>query len=120
MLFVFKKKKFLKIHCFTKILFAGARVVLACRNTELAEKVVKEVRGSCDNINVTALHCDLSSLDSVRAFAEEFKKRMFFFFFFFSVLDIIFFFFISQLLLLRNILTFIFFCSEFDTYKICI
>lgn len=52
----------------------GARVVLACRDTELAEKVVKEIRDTCDNINVIALHCDLSSMESVRAFAKEFKK----------------------------------------------
>lgn len=52
----------------------GARVVLACRDLELAKKVVKEIQDSCDNINVNALHCDLSSMESIHSFVEEFKK----------------------------------------------
>ncbi|XP_029642619.1 retinol dehydrogenase 13 [Octopus sinensis] len=53
----------------------GARVIMACRDIEAGQKIAQEIQKKTNNTNVTALHCDLSSLDSVRKFVEEFKKR---------------------------------------------
>ncbi|GAB1601397.1 retinol dehydrogenase 13-like [Argonauta hians] len=52
----------------------GARVIMACRDIAAGEKLAKRLQKSADNSNVKALHCDLSSFESVRKFAEEFKE----------------------------------------------
>jgi NAD(P)-dependent dehydrogenase (short-subunit alcohol dehydrogenase family) len=49
---------------------AGARVVLACRNRGKAEAAARRIQG-----RVELLDLDLSSLDSVRAAAEETRSR---------------------------------------------
>ena len=53
----------------------GAHVIMACRSIQrckAAEKDVLELTGaSADNVNTATL--DLSSMESVRAFASEFK-----------------------------------------------
>ncbi|GAB88695.1 oxidoreductase [Gordonia rhizosphera] len=46
---------------------AGAQVILACRNTEKADRVATEIGAAA-----TVAHLDLAHLDSVRAFADEF------------------------------------------------
>jgi NAD(P)-dependent dehydrogenase (short-subunit alcohol dehydrogenase family) len=51
---------------------AGAEVVLACRNTDKGEAAVGSIREEVPEVSVTVEALDLSSLDSVRAFAERF------------------------------------------------
>ena len=48
----------------------GARVIMACRNLELAEKAAQEVR-ECGDGEVVVKKLDLNSLASIRAFAQE-------------------------------------------------
>ncbi|XP_061573779.1 retinol dehydrogenase 12 [Cololabis saira] len=49
----------------------GARVILACRDLTRAEQAAEEIRSSTGNGNVLVRHLDLSSLYSVRTFAQE-------------------------------------------------
>jgi NAD(P)-dependent dehydrogenase (short-subunit alcohol dehydrogenase family) len=56
----------------TELARAGADVVLACRNTEKAESAVASIRADVPTASVVIEQLDLSSLDSVRAFAERF------------------------------------------------
>lgn len=51
-----------------------ARVIMACRNLELAEKVKLQIIAETKNPNVIVRKLDLSSLKSVRQFAEEINK----------------------------------------------
>ncbi|XP_016957878.1 retinol dehydrogenase 12 isoform X3 [Drosophila biarmipes] len=53
----------------------GATVYMACRNKKKGEMARKEVIKKTGNSNVFSKECDLSSLDSVRKFVEEFKKE---------------------------------------------
>ncbi|XP_076024009.1 dehydrogenase/reductase SDR family member 13-like [Genypterus blacodes] len=50
----------------------GARVILACRNKEKAEAAAFDIRTESGNNEVVFMHLDLSSLKSVRHFAETF------------------------------------------------
>ncbi|XP_049880792.1 retinol dehydrogenase 14 [Pectinophora gossypiella] len=52
----------------------GARVIMACRNLEAAEKVKDEIIDSTKNTKVVVKKLDLSSFASIRAFAEDIKK----------------------------------------------
>ncbi|CAK1540947.1 unnamed protein product [Leptosia nina] len=52
----------------------GARVIMACRNMELAEKVKDEIVKETDNTKVIVKKLDLSSFASIRAFAEDVNK----------------------------------------------
>jgi NAD(P)-dependent dehydrogenase (short-subunit alcohol dehydrogenase family) len=52
---------------------AGARVVLACRNTEKGERALSDCEASAIGAEVELEQLDLASLDSVRAFAERFR-----------------------------------------------
>ena len=52
---------------------AGADVVLACRNTEKGEAAVASIRADVPDASLALEALDLSSLDSVRAFAERFR-----------------------------------------------
>ncbi|MDX6595478.1 MAG: hypothetical protein QOI72_860, partial [Solirubrobacterales bacterium] len=52
---------------------AGADVVLACRNTEKGEAAVASIRADVPDASLALESLDLSSLDSVRAFAERFR-----------------------------------------------
>lgn len=49
----------------------GARVILACRNVEAAEKVKEEIIAETKNENVIVSELDLSSFDSIRKFAAK-------------------------------------------------
>ena len=51
---------------------AGADVVLACRNTEKGEAAAESIRAEVPGAKVAVEALDLSSLDSVRAFAARF------------------------------------------------
>jgi len=53
----------------------GHRVILACRNQQRGERALSEIAHKTGNAKVALLLVDLSSLQSVRAFAEEFKSR---------------------------------------------
>ncbi|XP_071790657.1 retinol dehydrogenase 12-like isoform X1 [Asterias amurensis] len=53
----------------------GARVILACRNLQKAEDVAKDITSSTGNSEVVVRHLDLSSLQSVREFAQEINEQ---------------------------------------------
>ncbi|XP_076046265.1 retinol dehydrogenase 12-like [Oratosquilla oratoria] len=52
----------------------GARVILACRNLEKAQRVADDIINTTGNGFVVVRKLDTSDLASVRAFAEEYKK----------------------------------------------
>ncbi|KAJ8308180.1 hypothetical protein KUTeg_013054 [Tegillarca granosa] len=52
----------------------GCKVYMACRNTELGDKVGKEIKESTKNDHVYCLKCDLTSFDSIHQFVSAFKK----------------------------------------------
>jgi NAD(P)-dependent dehydrogenase (short-subunit alcohol dehydrogenase family) len=52
---------------------AGARVVLACRNTEKGESAVSDCEAAALGAEVELEQLDLANLDSVRGFAERFR-----------------------------------------------
>lgn len=49
----------------------GATVYMACRNKEKVERARREIVKETGNSNVFSRECDLSSLDSIRKFAEK-------------------------------------------------
>lgn len=51
-----------------------ATVVMACRNMLAAEKAKNEILGIYPKAQITAMSIDLSSLNSVRDFADNFRK----------------------------------------------
>ncbi|XP_039148683.1 retinol dehydrogenase 12 isoform X1 [Drosophila simulans] len=53
----------------------GATVYMACRSKEKGERACREIVKETGNSNVFSRECDLSSLDSIRKFAENFKKE---------------------------------------------
>ena len=53
----------------------GARLVLACRNVDKGETVAQSMRSKSGNGQIDVSHCDLASLDSVRNFINDFKRR---------------------------------------------
>lgn len=52
----------------------GARVIMACRNMEAAEKIKEDIIDSTRNTKVIVKKLDLSSFASIRAFAEDLKN----------------------------------------------
>lgn len=52
-----------------------ARVVMACRNPQLAEEAIAKVKSAYPEANVEFIALDLSDLDSVRRCAEEYTNR---------------------------------------------
>ncbi len=54
---------------------AGARVVLACRNTEKGQAALGEIRAGDRDADVEVAELDLASLDSVRSFAERIRAE---------------------------------------------
>ena len=53
----------------------GATVVMVVRNKERGEKAQKEIVKQSCNYSVDLMICDLSSMESIRHFAEEFRKK---------------------------------------------
>ena len=51
---------------------AGARVVLACRNTDKGDSAAREIRAAVPEATVEVSALDLASLEAVRAFATRF------------------------------------------------
>jgi len=52
----------------------GARIILACRNTEKANKAMAEIIEETKNPNIIVLKLDLSSFKSIRTFAMEINR----------------------------------------------
>jgi retinol dehydrogenase 12 len=52
----------------------GAHVIIASRNTEAASKARKTIMETNPTARIDVLKLDLSSLKSVRAFANQFKS----------------------------------------------
>ncbi|MGB5682623.1 MAG: SDR family NAD(P)-dependent oxidoreductase [Polyangiales bacterium] len=53
----------------------GATVIMACRNLDKAKPKAKEIRAARPGCDVEVMRLDLSNLDSVRQFAEEFRAK---------------------------------------------
>jgi len=53
----------------------GATVVMVVRNQERGEKAQREIIKQIGNESVELMICDLSSMDSIRRFAKEFKNK---------------------------------------------
>ena len=53
----------------------GAHVVMVVRNQERGEKARLEIVKQTGNNSIDLMICDLSSMDSIRRFAQEFKKK---------------------------------------------
>jgi NAD(P)-dependent dehydrogenase (short-subunit alcohol dehydrogenase family) len=54
---------------------AGARVVLACRNTQKGEGALRDCQAAASDAQLELEDLDLASLDSVRAFAGRFRDE---------------------------------------------
>ena len=53
----------------------GAKVILACRNSERANKAAEDIRKSTNQQGtICVMKLDLTSFESVRQFAKEVKK----------------------------------------------
>ncbi len=57
------------------LLSKGAHVVMACRSPEKGNKALSELKAAFPQAQVELMQLDLASLDSVKAFADEFKKQ---------------------------------------------
>ena len=53
----------------------GATVIMAVRNTEKGEKVLKEITNGVPNHNTSVMKLDLSSLKSIENFSDEFTSK---------------------------------------------
>ncbi|MBX3006851.1 MAG: SDR family oxidoreductase [Melioribacteraceae bacterium] len=53
----------------------GAKVYMACRSLNSANEARKEIVKETGNQNVFVMHLDLANMNSVKSFADEFKKR---------------------------------------------
>lgn len=53
----------------------GAKVIMACRNLEKAEKAKLEIEQKVQGADLEIIQLDLNSLDSVRNFAESYKNK---------------------------------------------
>ncbi|MFU8866633.1 oxidoreductase [Natronococcus sp.] len=49
----------------------GARVIMACRDTDRAEQAARDVRRDAPDADLRVEECDLADLESVRAFADR-------------------------------------------------
>ena len=52
----------------------GARVILACRSLKRGDKAASEIRSQVENAQVAVYFLDLSSLNSVRKFVQDFVR----------------------------------------------
>jgi len=53
----------------------GARVVIACRDADKAERAVREIKSSSRSLNVVHMELDLANLRAVRDFCKSFLQR---------------------------------------------
>ncbi|XP_071339875.1 retinol dehydrogenase 14 [Trachinotus anak] len=53
----------------------GARVIIACRDLDKAEKAVREIKFKGHSLNVLHMELDLANLRSVREFCKSFLQR---------------------------------------------
>lgn len=53
----------------------GARVVIACRDPDKAEKAVREIQFKSHWLNVSHMKLDLANLQSVRDFCRRFLQK---------------------------------------------
>ncbi|MFO7794222.1 MAG: oxidoreductase [Candidatus Nanohaloarchaea archaeon] len=53
----------------------GANVVMACRSLHKAEKAKEEIEKELDEPDLEVMELDLSDLESVKSFSEEFKQK---------------------------------------------
>ncbi len=54
----------------------GYKVVMACRNPQKAADALAQLRASVANADALVIQLDLSDLESVRAFADQFKAQV--------------------------------------------
>ena len=54
----------------------GARVILACRDSDKANKALVEIVKRSNNSNIQFEYLDLADLSSVRSFAESMNKKL--------------------------------------------
>ncbi|MEL6930735.1 MAG: SDR family NAD(P)-dependent oxidoreductase [Cyanobacteria bacterium J06600_6] len=65
-------------HCSLQLASDPAwQIILACRNSAKAEAAVSKLKTASNSQQIAAMSLDLASLDSVRAFVQEFKERNF-------------------------------------------
>ncbi|WP_341899915.1 oxidoreductase [Fluviicola taffensis] len=53
----------------------GAKIILPVRNLEKGKRAEQEIKQRCKSADVTLMKLDISDLDSVRLFADEFLKK---------------------------------------------
>jgi len=53
----------------------GATVVMACRNSEKAQRAMEKIKAAVPSAKVEVMQLDLASLKSIREFADTFKKK---------------------------------------------
>ncbi|MGB1580365.1 MAG: oxidoreductase [Nevskiales bacterium] len=53
----------------------GAHIIMACRNKEKAEAAAQKIRSRSQQGKITVMQLDVSSLESIRQFADEFTTR---------------------------------------------
>lgn len=58
----------------SSVLSLGARIIMACRDTEKADAALKEVKGASGNQDVVTRRLDLADSKSIREFAENINK----------------------------------------------
>lgn len=57
----------------------GARVIIACRDVNKAEKAVREIKFRSRSLNIFHMELDLANLRSIREFCKKFlqsEKRL--------------------------------------------
>lgn len=59
----------------TELAKQNAKIIMGCRNIETGKTAQEEIRSQSGNENVVLKNLDLSSLESVRKFAEEVRKE---------------------------------------------
>ena len=60
-----------------KYYFAGARVILACRDLDKGNEAAKEIREASKNERVICRQVNFASLESIRTFVQTFIKGRF-------------------------------------------
>lgn len=53
----------------------GARVIIACRDMDKAEKAVRDIKFKSHSLNIFHMELDLANLQSVRDFCKIFLQR---------------------------------------------